>query len=189
VAKVTLSLTVLVCLAFAACGGEGDDGGAAGGGGDKTFEGDGYSFTYPGEWDELEGEARFSQPGQQTTSVYFGPTEGANVLGLDAGRVGVSITEANVDEITDQFAAELDQVFRQAQGRITEGPTRLTVGGLPALRFEGSALNPDDVRVLSQVTAVFDGVTQYFLNCQFTPERAEEMQRGCEQVVESFQVE
>jgi PsbP len=183
--KVTLVAFLLAAalVASAGCGGGGS------GDGDKTYEGDAFSFTYPQEWDEREGEARFTRPGQQATSVYFGPAEGANVLGLDVGRVGVSITEANVDEISDQFAAELDQTFRQAQGGITKGPTRLTVGGLPALRFEGSSLNPDDVRVRSQVTAVFNGVTQYFLNCQFTPEGAEEMQRGCDQVVESFQVE
>jgi hypothetical protein len=99
------------------------------------------------------------------------------------------ITESNIDEVSAQFAGEVDQLFRQAQGRLTKGPTRLTVGGLPALRLEGSAVAPGGVRVRSQVTVVFDGRTQYFLSCQFTPEGAEEMQRACNQVVSSFQVD
>jgi hypothetical protein len=35
----------------------------------------------------------------------------------------------------------------------------------------------------------FDEGTEYFLNCQFTREGAEEMKRGCERVVNSFQLE
>jgi hypothetical protein len=36
---------------------------------------------------------------------------------------------------------------------------------------------------------MYDGKTEYFINCQFAPEAAEEMKQGCEQVAESFQVE
>ena len=39
------------------------------------------------------------------------------------------------------------------------------------------------------MTFAFDGRTEYFLDCEFTPERADEMKQGCEQAVESFHVE
>jgi hypothetical protein len=65
----------------------------------------------------------------------------------------------------------------------------VTIDGLPGLRFEASGLDPEGVRVQSRLIFVFDGRTVYALNCQFTPETAEEMKRGCEQVVESLQVE
>jgi PsbP-like protein len=164
------------------CGGDG-------GNGDNTFEGDGYSFTYPESWSQREAEARYQRTDVQASSFVFGPEEGANGLILDVGQVGLAVTENNIDLISAQFAGEIEQLFQQAQGEVTKGPTRLTVGGLPALRFEASALTPDGVRARSRVTVVFNGTTQYFLNCQFTSEQAEEMKRGCDQVVRSFRVD
>jgi PsbP-like protein len=153
---------------------------------DKTFEGDGYSFTYPGGWSQ-SGPAPLQ--GTDVPVLLFGPREGADRLLVNVTRAGLSITERNIDEVSAQFAGEVDQLFRRAEGRLTKGPTRLTVGGLPALRFEGSGVTPEGDRIRSQVTVVFGGRTQYFLSCEFTPEGAEEMKRGCDQVVESFQVE
>jgi hypothetical protein len=61
--------------------------------------------------------------------------------------------------------------------------------GCQAYAFEASALATEGVRVQSRLVVVFDGTTEYALNCQFTPEAAEEMKQGCDQVVESFKVE
>ncbi len=36
---------------------------------------------------------------------------------------------------------------------------------------------------------ILDGTTEYTLNCQHTPEWAEEIERGCEQIVRTFSVE
>jgi hypothetical protein len=81
------------------------------------------------------------------------------------------------------------EAFQQANGTLTAGPTRVTVGGLPGYSFEGSAVNQDGVRVQQRLITVFEGTTQYVLNCQFAPEAAEEMKRGCDLVVDSFHVE
>lgn len=69
------------------------------------------------------------------------------------------------------------------------GPTSVTIDGLPGLSWEGSLVNVDGVTVQSRFTSLWDGSTEYWMNCQFTPEHAEEMKRGCDQVEESFQVE
>jgi hypothetical protein len=65
----------------------------------------------------------------------------------------------------------------------------VTVGGLPGRSFEGSLVSSNGVHVQARLTFAFDGRTEYLLNCEFTPEGAEEMKRGCTQAVESFQVE
>jgi hypothetical protein len=65
----------------------------------------------------------------------------------------------------------------------------VTVDGLPALRLEATARDPAGVRVRSRSILVFDGTIEYFVDCQVTTEGAEEMKRGCDQVVSSFQVE
>jgi PsbP len=160
--------------------------------GGSIFEGDGYSFVHPEEWIEVEqGESSVEAGEQISPSVYFAPRGGSvsDILSVDVYRTRVAVTEENIAELTDQFAAEIDALVRQAQGRITRGPARVTIDGLPGLRFEASALDPEGVRIQSLLAFVFDGRTEYALNCQFTPEAAEEMKRGCDQAVESFEVE
>jgi hypothetical protein len=104
-------------------------------------------------------------------------------------RLNLAVTEGNFDEVSDEFTKTVGEVLRQADGDVTSGPTRVTVGGLPGLSFEGSLVNSQGVPVQTWLTFAFDERTEYLLNCEFTPEGAEEMKRGCEQVVESFQVE
>lgn len=64
-----------------------------------------------------------------------------------------------------------------------------TVAGLPAIRLEATAINLDGVETKSHVVLVYDRKTEYFLNCQYTPDGAAEMTAGCDHVVASFQVE
>ena len=179
VAKVTISAVALICLALAACGG-------GGGGGDKTFKGDGFSFTYPGNWEDSDFDAQF---GEQATTAALSPEAGANIMLVGAGRQDALVTEANIDVLSDVYAEQVDQQARQLKGQVTSGPSRMTVGGLPALSFEVSAVNQSGTRTQSQLLLIFDGRTQYFLNCQYTPSGADEMKQGCDQAVESFQVE
>jgi hypothetical protein len=189
VAKVTFSVTVLVCLALAACGGDGAEGGARSGG-DKTFEGDGFSFSYPGEWAEEEDfEARVQAGSEATSQVAVAPGHGRDVVLVEVGPVSVSISEGNLDKFKPEFARAVESLFQQAEGELTAGPVRVQVGGLPALRFEANGVTSQGVRTRSRLTLVFDGLTQYAVNCQFTPEGAEEIERGCDQILSSFRVE
>ena len=189
---------MLMCFALAACGGEDKSETAEGGGesstkasegtttagGDKTFEADDFSFMYPGEWDEQDPD-RGTETGPITSSVFVGLNT-TDLLGVNQGSLPDSISvEAFEAETT--FAAV--QLFFENQGALNAGPIPITIGGLPGFRYEGQLLNVEGVPVQSRLAWVFDDKTQYFLNCQYTPEHAEEMKRGCNQVVESFQVE
>jgi hypothetical protein len=62
------------------------------------------------------------------------------------------------------------------------------VAGLLAIRLEATAINVDGVQTKSHVVLVYDGKTEYYLNCQYTPDGATEMKAGCDQAVASFQV-
>ena len=66
VVKVRTSAVALVCLALAACGG--------GGGGDTTFEHDGFSFTYPEDWEQREVGGGAAEIGNSISSFTFAPS-------------------------------------------------------------------------------------------------------------------
>jgi hypothetical protein len=181
--KFTIVASLIVAAAVAAAGCGGGDGA---GSGDKTFEGDGYSFTYPGEWDEQEPEAR-EEGGDTISSAYVGE-DNTDVLGVFLYRLRVSITKNNLNVYADDITNQMKETYEHLDGRLIAGPSRVTMDGLPGFRYLGSLVNVDGVRVQARVTRVFDGMTEYYLYCQFTSERAEAMKRGCDQVVESFQV-
>jgi hypothetical protein len=179
-----------VVIVFAGCGG--GDGDSGNDGGDKTFEGEGYSFTYPEDWRDRTEDIEFSaQAGSEptTSEVVLAPGDRPDVVIVQVGPTSPSITEDNIDELEEEIARVVESGFQQADGQLTAGPTRVTVAGLPPIRLEGTSVTPAGDSVRSRLTLIYDGRNQYAVNCQFTPEGAEEMKRGCDQVEESFQVE
>jgi PsbP-like protein len=167
---------LLICLVVlaAGCGSER---------GDETFAGEGYSFTYPGEWDELKSEMGV-QRGDPVSQATVGPGTHSDGLVVLVYRIPVSINEQNFMQFTDAAAQDVAESF---DGQILAGPTRLRVAGLPAFRLDVSSTNNGQA-LQSNMVFFFDGKTEYFLNCQLTQERADEMKRGCEQAVNSFKV-
>jgi hypothetical protein len=162
-------------------------GSSCGGGNDKTFEGEGYSFSYPGGWEQREGSGAAAEVGNAVSSVAFAPAQGANGLTVTVYRLQVVVTEENVDSLRAEVAAVTEQIFREAGGRVTAGPNRVTIAGHPGFSAKGTGMTPAGNRVESQVTLIFDGKSEYFLNCQFTADQAEEIQQGCRKVLESLE--
>jgi hypothetical protein len=167
VRNVTIALLVALPLAFPACGGGEEDG-------SKTFEGDGYTFVYPEEWEELDaGEA-----GQEATLLTaFGPGEGLDAMLLEVFEDGPVVDESNIGAFQEDLAASIRET--------TEAPTRLTVAGLPALRILAHP-QPDRRR---RVTTVFDGSTMYIFDCGYATDRAAEMLEGCDLIEESLEID
>lgn len=169
-----VKVTLVAFLLAGAIGVSAGCGGGRSGDGDKTFEREDISFTYPGEWEELD-------PGEGAPGAIFdtafGPQEGLDGLIFEINDAGTPVTEGNIDAVVEDVAGGIQES--------TEGPTRLTVAGLPAMRI----VSHPQSDLTRRITMVFDGATAYIFNCGFTPPRAEEMQRGCDQVEESFQIE
>ena len=72
---------------------------------------------------------------------------------------------------------------------IREGPSATTVDGLPALYLvaEGTDLNGDEL--VSESVLVFDGETEYEINCEYSPTKEDDMRPGCAQAFNSFRVD
>ena len=162
-------------------------GGCGGGSGDKTFEGDGYSFVYPGGWKQHEGSGA-PGVGNSVSSVAFAPEAGGNGLTLTVYRLPAAITEDNIDSFAGEVRTVTEQVFQAGGGRLQDGPARVNIAGLPAFTASGTGVTPSGTHVRSRINLAFDGTTEYFFNCQFTSDHAQEIQQGCSTVLESFQL-
>jgi hypothetical protein len=76
---------------------------------------------------------------------------------------------------------------RRQWAALQSGPERITVGGLPGLRFQGATAVHG---LLTEVTLViaFNGTTQYEITCGHTQATAGEVAQACAQVIRTFKV-
>ena len=152
----------------------------------NTFNEHGISFQYPEEWQEIPGvQFRSSTAGNQVARETIG-LDTRNWATIAIYRINVPITAANLANFKDQITASIRDLTRRANGRIEGGPHRVTMGTFPGFRYEISGRSPDGVRVFSRIVLVFDETTEYFLNCQHTAARTEEIQAGCDEIMETF---
>ena len=110
-----------------------------------------------------------------------------NLVLVRAYRLPVSVTAENLDTVTASVQAVVQRLLEQPAGTAQAGPDKLSMGGLPGLRFRGTG-TVDGAPIESTLVFAFDHTTEYFLNCQSTQARTVEMQRGCDQIVRSFKV-
>lgn len=184
-----LALAVVGILTAPGCGGDNADqragstdaAQAAGGetqqsaSGDKTFHGDGFSFTYPEDW-TLSEFTQEAPPDRKLPGVNVRPqgapeTQGVFVIVYDDQE---ATGEGDLDEAVDEIAADNKGV------PLDVPPTPTSVDGLPAVYLAG----PGD-----ETTLVFDDTTWYPILGRWLPSFEEEIKQGYDQVVASFQVE
>jgi uncharacterized RDD family membrane protein YckC len=154
----------------------------------ETYQGHGVSFEYPAGWQEASNVnvAAGSTNELWKTVVGVGTDEVSAVI-VEAYRLGAPVTAENLAEVKPEAATAVRQLLEQLSGAMQSGPEELTVGGLPGLRFRGTA-TIKATPIETTVVFVFDHTTQYALTCQHTPDTAAEIQRGCDQVLRTFKV-
>lgn len=149
---------------------------------DRLFDGDGYSFVYPGAW--ARSRERATEAGRLTTAFAWraptaiSPSTSGEALVLVIEPLRESLGEAKFDPYLRLMRTRL----RYEGEGLLERPSRITVAGLPALR---SAVEFPDGAV-RRYTVVLHRRRAYSLTCTFLSER---MERGCDQVETSFSVE
>ena len=176
-----LSLLVL----SAGCGGGGGDGGSAERSIDvaapaKTFEGGGYSFTYPGTWVK-RADTKYD--------IRIVPADRGGSVSLIVHRdvLTTPVTPANIDQAVRANRPAVDTYVEGADAVLDSGPTKLTYAGLPGLGFEAS-LTVAGQPTHERGTWLFDGTTVYVFRCLFIPAQAEEVGQACDLVLSSFQL-
>jgi len=172
-------LLATVGVLVAGCGGDQNA--------DKTFHGSGFSITYPGDWSEVHYTNQPSSqiPAAVAISYPRQGTSGSDSVSVTVAPDQTEITAENVEGAVDDVTA----LAREAYERLDTGPTVVTVGDLPAVRFEASDPNSDGGPLYFRTELVFDGTTWYAIQCEFKQEGAEKIRPGCDQVMASFRVE
>ena len=111
-----------------------------------------------------------------------------NLVSVEAYRLNKPVTAVNLDAVKPESEGVGRELFEQADGTVQAGPEDITVAGRPGLRFRATG-TLEGTPIESTIVSVFDVTTQYYLNCQHTAEWAEEIDRGCQQIVRTFTVD
>jgi uncharacterized RDD family membrane protein YckC len=156
----------------------------------NTYQDHGVSFEYPAGWQQAsEVDVQAATGGGNALwqiAVGVGNDE-VSLVRVEAYRLSRPVTAENLAEVKPEVTTAVRQLFEQLSGAVQSGPEKLAVGGLPGLRFGGTAtIEATPIEVTA--VFVFDHTTQYALSCQHTPDTAAEIQRGCDQVVRTFKV-
>lgn len=177
VAFISLAAAAVI---FAGCGGSKESAAPESG----TFAQSGFdiTFDYPSDL-------------TQTTELKFGTTAGSS----DAARAAVGIDRDNVILVSrydlhspvtlanvGAVKGEVDGVIKQLAGQAIDG-ARIDVGGLPGYRYRVPLGAP--AGGVSRLYVLFDKKVEYFFNCQSTPESREQLDRACDQALQTLRLQ
>ena len=153
-----------------------------------AYEDNGVTFQYPAEWDEFPAEPAATSAGSnELWSATVGPDR-TNLLNITAYRLNIAITDDNADSIEAELDRVIGGVVEQAGGQITAGPTKEDIAGYPAYTYTWEDVEVDGDPKDSSAYFVFVGDIEYFFNCQYSGNAADDVQAGCEQILRSFEV-
>jgi hypothetical protein len=181
-------LAVVLALVPTACAGD-DDGasGNRGGGGaetsiaERTF-GDprfGLTFTYPALLRESEA-TRGAVGDEPLARAVLGLDQDNGIL-VSKYELNVAVTHENMPDVL----AELNELVTKLSGMAVAG-TAFDVAGFPAVRYEEFRL-AEPVNGRSRLVFLFDGTTQYQLNCQWTPAKRVTLNQACDKMLSTLQ--
>jgi hypothetical protein len=102
--------------------------------------------------------------------------------------LNIPVTAQNLDSVMPELASVVQQLAEKLGGAVRGGPEQLTVAGLPAARFRFTG-TAQGTAIQHTVVFAFDDTTENAISCQHTAEKAEEIERGCEQIMRTFKVD
>ena len=138
------------------------------------------TFEYPSDFDPLDDISFNRSAGSSAVATAGVGLDSTNLLALQRFDLNIEVTEDNIDEVQP----EADMLFSQLAGEEVEGKD-VEVGGLPALEYEITLTEPADAQ--TRATAIFDGSTQYLLNCQSTAAEEDAVTAACDTALETFE--
>lgn len=154
--------------------------------GTRIFIGAGFIFQHPEEWKEIQ-EVPFgpaTAPGLSNEAV---GVDRINAVAVSTYRLNGFVAEG--DQLGGGILTGISEMLQETGSWIVQsGPVETTVDRFPGLGFVVTARGPGDIDVASRLTVVVARSTAYVVSCQHTAEQAFEIETGCDQVMETFQV-
>jgi hypothetical protein len=150
-------------------------------GGTLTYKAHGVSFDYPASWQEVGYTSMSSGAWAKLWGTAVGPGTPYDNIVVEAYRLGVTVSAQDLDAVVPDLASAMQQAGMAVQGT----PEKVTMAGLPGLRFRVTGTVDGASYAGTQVFA-FYGTTEYTVNCQYTAAKAAEVTRACDQVIGSF---
>ncbi|MFN2471500.1 MAG: hypothetical protein ABR583_11050 [Gaiellaceae bacterium] len=174
--RALLVLFAVAALALAGCGGSSDSG-------PETFSDDEFNvtFEYPGEFDRVDDINVASTAGGSAKARKGVGLDDHNLIILTRFDLNIAITESNLAKTKE----EIDTVVGQAAGSKVSGE-RTEAGGMPGYEYRFPITEP--VNGESRFIVLFDGKTEYTLNCQSTDEKRSDVEAACAMALETIEL-
>jgi hypothetical protein len=156
--------------------------------GTRIFFGAGFQFQHPEEWRVID-QIRFGPATAPGLSLQAVGIDEINAVVVGRYSINAAVTDGNIEEVRSEVLNALSEVLISSGGWVVQsGPLDTTMASSPGYRFRVTSSIAGGTEVASRLTVVVAGSTMYVLSCQHTPERALEIETGCDQVEESFRI-
>jgi hypothetical protein len=159
---------------------------------EHSYKGHGVSLHYPKNWERAKFTGLSAQNASGVWTEAFKPPSAskADVVFVTEYRTSVVITKQNRATYSAGVASSVATVAKQAGGSMLSGPTPVSMGGLPGYGFRISATTVSGLSSESRILLVWNGHTEYYVNCQYRVggKLEAEIERGCKTVIGSFKV-
>jgi hypothetical protein len=156
--------------------------------GSRIFFGEGFQLQYPEEWRVLEA-VRFGPATAPGLSLQAVGIDEINSVVVSRYPVNFSVADDELDEIHGLIRSRLFGVLAgSGSWTVQSEQTGTAMAGHPSYRWMVTSSGPNGLQVASRVTVVVEGSTMFVVSCQHTLDRAVEIETGCDQVVETFEI-
>lgn len=153
----------------------------------KTFERAGVTFEYPGDWEAQTDAPVTMEMDSEAFAEALGPDEN-NVVVVQTQPVGGELSEDDVAGIEQQLDQSIRALVEGGSGEVTGGPDPLEAGGGFGYTWEFDHLDLEGTAGSGTAAIFFAGTNEYVLLCVFT-DAQEEIEAGCDQILETFEIE
>ena len=168
--------TLVILLGIVALGAS-----ACGGGGSGRYEESGLNMTF-----KIPGGFHVAHDISVSRSAGASPVDRAAV-GIDKDNLiivqrydlKVTITATNLSK----YKGEVDNVIATLAGAKVSGH-EVTYGNLPGYEYVISVTEPPKGE--SRLAVLFDGATEYLVNCHSTPDKRDKVEKACCTVLDSI---
>lgn len=148
---------------------------------------DGVTYEYPKSWQAQPSVNTSAGPSNRAWQQAVGP-DATSVAIVSQYNLTAEVTAENLEQHRAEVATTLQNVATQSGGTTIGPVTPESTAGFPGFTAALTVKDSANQVLNSTVWLFFDGTTEYFLNCQYTPDQQSELIHGCNTIRDTFKV-